>query len=77
MEWTRDLESEIPVIDMQHKRIIDFINELHDACQTRNVDETNHAMKGLLNYTVTHFEFEEALQKKTGYPFLQGRRRRP
>ena len=34
-------------------------------------------MKGLLNYTVTHFEFEEALQEKTGYPFLQGRGRRP
>jgi hemerythrin len=53
MEWTQDLGSGIPVIDMQHKRIIGFINELHDACQTQNVDETNHTMKGLLNYTHT------------------------
>jgi hemerythrin len=75
MEWTRDLESGIPVIDTQHKRIIEFINELHEACQTRNADETNHVMEGLLNYTVTHFEFEEALQEKAGYPFLKAHRR--
>jgi hemerythrin len=75
MEWTRDLESGIPVIDTQHKRIIEFINELDDACQTGNTEETNHVMEGLLNYTVTHFEFEEDLQEKAGYPFLKAHQR--
>lgn len=75
MEWSRDLESGIPVIDTQHKRIIDFINELADACQTGNTAETEHVMEGLLNYTITHFEFEEALQEKAGYPFLKAHRR--
>ncbi|OIR05574.1 bacteriohemerythrin [mine drainage metagenome] len=75
MEWTRDLESGITVIDTQHKRIIEFINELHDACQTQNADETSHVMEGLLNYTVTHFEFEEALQERAGYPYLKAHRR--
>lgn len=75
MEWTRDLESGLPVIDEQHKRIVEFINELHDASQTGNIDETNHVMEGLLNYTVTHFEFEEDLQEKAGYPFLKAHQR--
>lgn len=75
MVWTRELESGIPVIDTQHKRLIEFINELHDACQTDNINETNHVMEGLLNYTITHFEFEESLQEKAGYPFLKAHRR--
>ncbi len=29
-------------------------------------------MKGLLNYTVTHFEIEETLHENAGYPFLKG-----
>jgi len=75
LEWTRELESGIPVIDDQHKRIVAFINELNDALETGNAEETNHVMEGLLNYTVTHFEFEEELQEKAGYPFLKAHRR--
>ncbi|MBI4808660.1 MAG: bacteriohemerythrin [Nitrosomonadales bacterium] len=75
MEWAHDLECGIPIIDTQHKRIIDFINELDDACRTGNNEETDHVMEGLLNYTVTHFEFEEALQEKAGYPYLKAHRR--
>jgi hemerythrin len=75
MSWTQDLETGITVIDDQHKRIIDFINELDDACRTGNADETSHVMEGLLNYTVTHFEFEESLQEKASYPFLKAHQR--
>jgi hemerythrin len=75
LEWTRDLEFGIPVIDNQHKRIVSFINELHDAVETGNTEETNHVMEGLLNYTVTHFEFEEDLQEKAGYPYLKAHKR--
>ncbi|MFZ2161244.1 MAG: bacteriohemerythrin [Sideroxyarcus sp.] len=75
LEWTRELEFDIPVIDDQHKRIVAFINELHDALATGNAEETGHVMEGLLNYTVTHFEFEEDLQEKAGYPFLKAHRR--
>lgn len=75
MEWTRELEFGIDVIDDQHKRIIQFINELDDACRTGNHEETNLVMEGLLNYTITHFEFEESLQEKADYPFLKAHRR--
>ena len=75
MAWTRDLESGIAVIDAQHRRLIDFINELDDARRTGNAEETRHVMEGLLDYTITHFEFEERLQEKAGYPFLKAHQR--
>ncbi len=75
MEWTQDLESGIPVIDAQHKRIVDYINELNTACQTGNDKETQNVIEGLLDYTITHFQFEEDLQEKAGYPFLKAHRR--
>ena len=75
MEWTRELETGIPVIDAQHRRIIDFICSLDEACQTGDKNETNKVMEGLLNYTVTHFEFEESLQQKAGYQFLKAHQR--
>jgi len=75
LEWTRNLEIGIPIIDTQHKRIVAFINELNNAIETGSSEETNRVMEGLLNYTVTHFEFEEELQEKAGYPFLKAHRR--
>lgn len=75
LEWTRDLESGISIIDEQHKRIVEFINELDDACLTGSIAKTSHVMEGLLNYTITHFEFEEALLEKAGYQFLKAHKR--
>lgn len=75
MQWTPDLELGIKVIDDQHKRIIDYINELDQANQTGNMEQTNHALEGLLDYTITHFEFEEELQAKAEYPFLKAHQR--
>jgi len=75
LHWTRDLESGIPIIDAQHKRIVEFINELDDACVTGSTEKTNHVMEGLLNYTITHFEFEEALLEKADYQFLKAHKR--
>lgn len=71
MEWSADLALGIPVIDHQHKRIIDYINALEDATFTGNIDDTKHAIEGLVDYTLTHFEFEEELQRDAGYPLLK------
>jgi hemerythrin len=75
MQWTDDLTTGIQVIDDQHKRIITFINELDHASQTGSPDEVQHVLEGLLDYTITHFEFEEELQEKAGYPFLKAHKR--
>ena len=75
MQWTHDLETGIHVIDEQHKRIINYINELDHASKTGSAEEVQQVLEGLLDYTVTHFEFEEELQEKAGYPFLKAHQR--
>jgi hemerythrin len=75
IQWSHELDTGIGVIDNQHKRIIEYLNELNDANKTGNKDEINHVLDELVDYTVTHFAFEEELQEKAGYPFLKAHKR--
>ncbi len=75
MQWTEDLETGIQVIDDQHKRIIGYINELHHASETGSATEVQEVLEGLLDYTITHFQFEEELQARANYPFLKAHQR--
>jgi len=71
MEWTRELETGIQKIDIQHRQIVNYINELDDAIQTGNMEGIRHVIEGVLNYTVTHFEFEEELMQQAGFAGLK------
>ena len=73
--WSHDLDTGIGVIDNQHKRIVEYLNELHNANETGDMDEINHVLDELVDYTVTHFTFEEELQEKAEYPFLKAHKR--
>lgn len=75
MEWTHDLDTGIKVIDDQHKRLVELINELHEASLHHDHDKSVHAMEGLLDYTVTHFEFEEELMGQANYEFYKAHQR--
>ncbi|MBI5918277.1 MAG: bacteriohemerythrin [Nitrosomonadales bacterium] len=75
LQWTKDLDTGINVIDSQHKRIVDYINELDAVNVTRNRGEINRVLDELVDYTVTHFAFEESLQEKAEYPFIKAHRR--
>lgn len=75
LQWTTDLDTGLEVIDVQHRRIVDYINELDYAHRTGNRDTTRHAIEGLLDYTITHFEFEEELQERARYPYLKAHKR--
>ena len=75
LHWSSDLETGIEVIDHQHQRIVDYLNELNEANVSGNRDGTNHVLNELVDYTLTHFAFEEELQEKAGYPFLKAHKR--
>ncbi len=70
MVWTSELDTGIKVIDGQHRRIVDYINELHDAKETLDKDKVGDIIGELVDYTVSHFSFEESLMEQAGYPFL-------
>jgi len=68
MEWTENLYVEIPRIDQQHKRLVEMLNELHDAVQQKRAkDVIGGTLTDLLAYTETHFALEEEYFDKYGY----------
>jgi len=66
--WTSDYELGIDVIDNQHKRIVEYINQLYDLeHQQGSADTLEDVLYNLVDYTYSHFEFEEALMQEAGY----------
>jgi hemerythrin-like metal-binding protein len=55
-------------IDSQHRKLVDLINRLHKSMKLRQGKaQSGHILNELVDYTVTHFQFEENLMKKYGY----------
>ena len=70
VSWTADLSVGIEAIDDQHRRIVDYINELHDASQANDRQVIGRIIDDLMEYTVSHFSFEELMMERAGYRFL-------
>lgn len=65
--WKPEYELGIPVIDHQHQRIVELINVLSDQRDNPKQKEVEKAMFQLVDYTFSHFEFEEALLEDADY----------
>lgn len=70
IQWTTDYELDIPVIDNQHKRIVDYINQLCVIIEQKNTDAIQDVIQHLVDYTHSHFTFEEAMLEEVGYDAL-------
>ncbi|MCP4413820.1 MAG: bacteriohemerythrin [Gammaproteobacteria bacterium] len=70
IEWTDDLNTNIEVIDKQHQRIVEYINQLYEAQEIIDTRLVNEVISDLVEYTVSHFSFEESLMEQAKYPFL-------
>ena len=68
MEWNEKLSTSIPSIDRQHQVILKYINELHDGIEGGKVKSIlDSTLDGLVNYTRTHFAYEEMLFRRYAY----------
>lgn len=70
IQWTSELEIGIPVIDAQHHRIVEYINQVEHVQKTNSQRELLDVLTELVDYTVSHFAFEESLMEESGYPFV-------
>ncbi len=75
LHWSNDLDTGIAVIDKQHRRIVDYINELSTAHDKGDSTAANRVLNELVDYTLSHFSFEEELQERANYPFLKAHKR--
>lgn len=69
--WTDNLNTGIDVIDIQHRRIVDYINKLDDARNSYDKIIIGDVIDALIDYTKSHFGFEEALMEDAGYEFAR------
>jgi hemerythrin-like metal-binding protein len=66
--WGPTLEVGIGIIDSQHRRLVDLINQLDTAQEEgRGNEVVGETLKGLIDYTHTHFRTEEELLEKHSY----------
>ena len=70
LKWSSELDTGVEVIGGQHRRIVDYINELQEAKDNLDKEGVHNVIDELVDYTVSHFSFEESLMEQAGYPFL-------
>ncbi|CAD5106388.1 bacteriohemerythrin [Zestomonas carbonaria] len=73
--WQNDLNTGITVIDNQHKRIVEMINQLHDAQSGHGGRAVGEVIEELVDYTQSHFAFEETLMEDAGYPLTRAHKK--
>jgi hemerythrin len=73
--WQDDLNTGIEVIDDQHRRIVSMINQLHQAQSGASALLVADVIAELVDYTLSHFAFEEELMEEAGYPFCAAHKR--
>ena len=69
MEWSKELSVDIDLIDEQHKKLISYVNDLHENMKVgKGKDIISKILDGLIEYTKFHFNTEEELFAKYNYP---------
>lgn len=69
LNWVDDLNTGIEEIDMQHRRIVDYINRLYELRETPNRKLLGDVIGETVDYTLSHFAFEEGVIEEAGYMF--------
>ncbi|MEJ2395804.1 MAG: bacteriohemerythrin [Candidatus Thiodiazotropha sp.] len=71
LKWTKNLDTGIEVIDGQHRQIVAYINQIHDAKLSQNHEAISKVLGDTIEYTVSHFGFEETLLEDARYEFIR------
>ena len=72
LEWNDQFNTGISRIDQQHRRLVDFLNDLYAAMHAgKGRDVLGKVLIDLLAYTRTHFTTEEQLMAEHGFPGLE------
>jgi hemerythrin len=71
IEWNESLSLGIEEIDNDHKNLIGYYNNFFAACfASMGSAVVNETLIKLIEYTKYHFDREEGLMEKEGYPGL-------
>jgi hemerythrin len=69
MEWNQELSVGVNLLDQDHKKLVQLINDLYDAMKAgHSKDSLGAILDGLVNYTKLHFAHEEQYFAQANYP---------
>ena len=72
IQWKKTYNIGIGLIDDQHKKLIEILNELYEAHKSgTGKDLVNISLEKLVEYTYYHFDAEENMLRANNYPDLQ------
>lgn len=75
MSWRNQYEVGVPLIDTEHHKLFDMINEFHEACALgEGRKEIQRLLNRLVAYAEEHFQHEEALMADHEFPHLDRHR---
>jgi hemerythrin len=67
--WNEKYSVGVKEIDLQHKKLTDLINGLHDAMKEgKGKDVLARVLQDLINYAASHFATEEKYMTQFKYP---------
>ena len=69
LNWVPALNIGIEEIDRQHRRIADYINRLYALRETPDRKLLGDVIAETVDYTLSHFAFEEGMLEEAGYMF--------
>jgi len=76
LTWQDSYSVGVAVLDEDHKRLLNLINQLQTAAHYHTSDDyERETFDALVDYTKTHFQREEELMEKYGYPDLDAHRK--
>ncbi|TKB10670.1 bacteriohemerythrin [Desulforhopalus sp. IMCC35007] len=67
--WKQSYNTGIHEIDIQHRQLLDYVNQLDTARKLNSRTKVKNVIEGMADYTLSHFAFEEALMEQANYPF--------
>ncbi len=72
IDWTDKMSVGVNEIDIQHKKLVDILNRLHDSLKANTTEkELKTIYMELIDYTKYHFSTEEKIMEEVGYENLE------
>lgn len=68
-QWAPEYNTNVEIIDKQHQRLVEIINDLYTAVmEIRGQEVIKGVIKSLVEYAIIHFRTEEEYMLKYNYP---------
>lgn len=69
MSWNDNLSVGVHEIDTQHQKLVNMLNQLHEAMSKgQGAEVLKPILNGLIQYTASHFQTEERYMQRFNYP---------